>query len=76
VIWEFSDMPIDADMFADLKTLHACLLDENNSLCQILCHLLTSAERAAMLARIKILLQQRTFPAPQVHRRNYPWPPI
>jgi hypothetical protein len=76
VIWEFSDMPIDADIFDDLKALYACLLEEHSPLSQILCQLLTSAERAAMLARIKTLVQQRTFPAPQVHRRNYPWPPI
>lgn len=76
VIWEFSDMPIDNEMILDLKTLHACLLDESSSLSQILCQLLTAAERAAMLARTKTLLHQRTFPAPQYHRRNYPWPPI
>jgi uncharacterized repeat protein (TIGR03843 family) len=76
VIWEFSDMPIDTELYDDLKKLHACLLDENGSLAQALCQLLTSAERAALVARTKTLLQQRTFPAPPVHRRNYPWPPI
>jgi uncharacterized repeat protein (TIGR03843 family) len=76
VIWEFSDLPIDNEMYNDLKTLYACLLDEGSSLSQILCQLLTSAERTAMISRTKTLLHQRTFPAPQVHRRNYPWPPI
>jgi uncharacterized repeat protein (TIGR03843 family) len=76
VIWEFSEMPIDTDMHDDLKQLHAFLLDDRSQLCQILCQLLTSAERAALLARTKTLLQQRTFPAPQTHHRNYPWPPI
>jgi uncharacterized repeat protein (TIGR03843 family) len=76
VIWEFSDMPIDTGMYDDLKQLHAYLLDERSPLCQILCQLLASAERAALLARTKILLQQRAFPTPQTHHRNYPWPPI
>jgi uncharacterized repeat protein (TIGR03843 family) len=76
VIWEFSEMPIDTDMINDLQGLHDCLIDERTPLCQILCQLLTSAERSAMLARTKILLQKRTFPSPQMHRRNYPWPPI
>jgi uncharacterized repeat protein (TIGR03843 family) len=76
VIWEFSDMPIEPQMISDLQELQDCLLDERSSLCQILCQLLTSAERSAMLARTKILLQKRTFPSPQTHRRNYPWPPI
>jgi hypothetical protein len=76
VIWEFSDMPIDADYLDDLKQLHQSLLDERSPLAQILCQLLTTAERAAVISRTKSLLQARTFPSPQVHRRNYPWPPI
>ena len=76
VIWEFSEMPIDAELYDDLTRLHATLQDENSPMAEILCQLLTVAERAALLARIKSLLQQRTFPAPQIHRRNYPWPPI
>lgn len=76
VIWEFSELPIDDDMIDDLKKLQTCLLDETSPLSQTLCQLLTSAERTALLARIKTLLQQRIFPAPPYHRRNYPWPPI
>ena len=76
VIWEFSDMPIDTTMLNNLKELQSCLLDEGSPFAQILCQLLTPAERAAMLARTKTLLQARTFPSPQGHRRNYPWPPI
>jgi hypothetical protein len=52
------------------------LQDERSPVAQLLCQLLTPPERTAMLARTKSLLQQRTFPAPQIHRRNYPWPPI
>lgn len=76
VIWEFSELSIDAAYLDDLKALHQDLLDERSSLAEILCQLLTTAEYAAMIARTKDLLQARTFPSPQVHRRNYPWPPI
>jgi len=76
VIWEFCDMPIEGEIYNDLKGFQACLLDEHSPVCQILCQLLTSAERAAMLARTKLLIQHRAFPGPQTHRRNYPWPPI
>lgn len=76
VIWEFSDRPIDAELVEDLKELQSDLQNERSTLLPILCQLLTPAERTALLARTQILLQQRTFPAPQVHRRNYPWPPI
>ena len=76
VIWEFSALPIDNNLYNDLKALHADLANEKSALAQILCHMLTSAEYAAMISRTKVLLHQRTFPAPQYHRRNYPWPPI
>ena len=76
VIWEFSEMSIDADLMDDLKRLHKCLQDEGSPVAQLLCQLLSAPECAAMIARTKTLLQKRTFPAPQLHRRNYPWPPI
>jgi len=76
VIWEFCDTPIEGDIYSDIKALQASLLDEHSPFSQILCQLLTSAERTAMLARIKLLIQHRAFPGPQTHRRNYPWPPI
>jgi hypothetical protein len=63
-------------MYNDLKEFQKSLQDEQSPFAQILCQLLTTAEQAALIARTKILLQQRTFPAPQNHRRNYPWPPI
>jgi uncharacterized repeat protein (TIGR03843 family) len=76
VIWEFSDLPIDDAYLDDLKQLHRSLLDEHSPLAQLLCQLLTPAERTAVLARTQTLLRAGTFPAPQYHRRNYPWPPI
>ncbi len=76
VVWEFSDSPIDATLLDDLKKLSSLLSDKKSELAQTICQLLTPAERAAMLSRIQTLLRKQTFPAPQAHRRNYPWPPI
>jgi uncharacterized repeat protein (TIGR03843 family) len=76
VVWEFSDSPIDATLLNDLKKLSSLLSDKKSELAQTICQLLTPAERAAMLSRIQTLLRKQTFPAPQAHRRNYPWPPI
>jgi hypothetical protein len=41
-----------------------------------LCTLLSSPERRALLLRVQGLLESGRFPAPQPHRRNYPWPPV
>jgi uncharacterized repeat protein (TIGR03843 family) len=76
VIWEFSDMPIDTDLYTDLKQLQTSLLNERSQLAQVLCQLLTPAEHGALVSRTQILLRQGTFPSPPIHRRNYPWPPI
>jgi uncharacterized repeat protein (TIGR03843 family) len=76
VIWEFSDSPIDATLLEQLKEFCALLNDESSQLAQALCLLLSPAERAAMISRTQSLLRKQTFPAPEYHRRNYPWPPI
>lgn len=76
VIWEFSDQPIDKEDLDALEEFHKQLCDESSQLVQTLRQLLTPAERAALLTRTQSLLKARTFPAPQFHRRNYPWPPI
>jgi uncharacterized repeat protein (TIGR03843 family) len=76
VIWEFSDEPIAPELIQDLEKLAAELADEKSELARSFCRLLNPGERAAMYSRISRLLETRTYPAPQVHRRNYPWPPI
>jgi uncharacterized repeat protein (TIGR03843 family) len=76
VIWEFSDSPIDATLLEQLKEFCALLNDESSQLAQALCLLLSPAERAAMISRTQSLLRKQTFPVPEYHRRNYPWPPI
>lgn len=76
VIWEFSDMVIDPDLLEDLTRFHAQLCDEGSGASQILCRLLSATERVALLDRVDDLLRSRRFPAPDMYRRNYPWPPI
>jgi hypothetical protein len=43
---------------------------------QRIVRLISQPELAAMRKRIEHLLRTRTYPAPSLHRRNYPWPPI
>ena len=76
VIWEFSCAPIEANYLADLTALRAALNDKASLLGQRIVKLVSPPELAAMRKRIEHLLRERTYPAPSVHRRNYPWPPI
>ncbi len=76
VIWEFSDTPIDAELLDDLQRFRAELRDEEGATWRSLCRLLTRDERAAMLDRVEDLVYGKRYPAPNPHRRNYPWPPI
>jgi uncharacterized repeat protein (TIGR03843 family) len=76
VIWEFSGAAIDLELMEDLTHFRAQLCDETSEAWQALCALLTPTERAALLERVEDLLRSATFPAPDIYRRNYPWPPI
>jgi uncharacterized repeat protein (TIGR03843 family) len=76
VIWEFSSEPIAPELTDDLTKLLTDLTDDDSELARALCALLSPGERDALCRRVERLLQTRVYPAPQVHRRNYPWPPI
>ena len=76
VIWEFSGEPIDADLLDDLKSFRQQLGDPDQPVAQQLCRLLTDEERKALLTRLQQLIRKQCYPAPQPHRRNYPWPPV
>jgi uncharacterized repeat protein (TIGR03843 family) len=76
VIWEFSGEPIEPELMAELEELARAVDDEQSELARVLCHLLSPAECAALLSRVRTLLRSCTFPAPSHHRRNYPWPPV
>jgi hypothetical protein len=76
VVWEYAGQAIDPDLHDNLVALANALKDETSDLATALCTLLSTAERDALTARLRVLLRGRTFPAPSHHRRNYPWPPI
>lgn len=76
VVWEYAGQPIGAELQADLAALSKEMKDESSELALALCTLLNSAERDALMVRLRGLLRSRTFPEPSQHRRNYPWPPI
>ncbi len=76
VIWEFSGEPVDVELLADLQRLRQQLTDPERPVAQQLCRLLSEEERKAMLSRLQQLIRNAAYPAPQAHRRNYPWPPV
>ncbi|HAJ35247.1 MAG TPA: SCO1664 family protein [Chloroflexi bacterium] len=76
VIWEFSCTPIAMNDLADLAALRAALDDQANPFGQRIARLVSPPELAAMHRRIDHLLRVRSYPAPSLQRRNYPWPPI
>lgn len=76
VIWEFSEESITPELLQELEALAGQLADETSELARNFCRLLNPGEREALCSRINRLLTTRVYPAPQVHRRNYPWPPI
>ncbi len=76
VIWEFSDQRIDDTLLDDLRRLYRGVTHADSAVAADLCALLSGPERNALLARLQTLLHTRTYPAPQIHRRNYPWPPV
>jgi len=76
VIWEFSNQTIEDELLCDLDALRVSLADTRNTVTKQLARLLSEHERCAMLERLDNLVQSRSYPAPVVHQRNYPWPPV
>lgn len=76
VIWEFSGESLEPELLTDLQKLCQQLANEQSPLSRQLCALLSEAENAALLARVRHLVRTEEYPSPQPHRRNYPWPPV
>ncbi|MCB0082579.1 MAG: SCO1664 family protein [Caldilineaceae bacterium] len=76
VIWEFSGEPIEDQLLQDLSKLQCDLKQHEEALSQKLYELLNIDEYDALLARVELLLRRQSYPVPQPHRRNYPWPPV
>ena len=73
VIWDFIGEPFDEDEVCALHRL-ASALEPQSALNLRLKELLQETEIDAMRQRLQILLEQRTFPAPDPARRPVPWP--
>ncbi len=77
VIWEFSGEPIVPELLEDLREAFCTTCTTTTvQLARSFCQLLSPGEREALHSRIGRLLRTRIYPAPQLQRRNYPWPPI
>jgi uncharacterized repeat protein (TIGR03843 family) len=76
VIWEFSCEPIEEAYLADLALLRSDLATAGSALLQRMAGFLSTTEFSAMQKRVEHLLRTRIYPAPSMHRRNFPWPPI
>ena len=76
VIWEFSAERIEDELLDDLHRFYTGVTQAESGIAEELCLLLSGPERQALIARLQILLRTQTYPSPQFHRRNYPWPPI
>ena len=67
VIWDFADEPVPEPLLVDLDSLASALPDQ-------LCRVLSPAEREALVARIRDLVDSEVFPEPIGDRPPYPWP--
>ena len=79
VIWNFAGEKIPEEYLADLRSFVNKLepIDEQSSeLWDRLVRLLNRGEIRAMAARAKTLIYSGIFPAPDPHRRPFPWPAI
>lgn len=76
VLWEFSGEPIAEDLSQAIRQLQCDLDRQDGELSQQLYELLNVDEYEALQARVGQLLRRKCYPAPQPHRRNYPWPPV
>lgn len=75
VIWEFAGDPIPEPILADLEALLARLTSDHPAH-DTLARLLADEELVAVRRRVEDLLESRTFPEPDPHRRHTPWPPV
>ena len=79
VIWDFVGEPISSDLCEALVRFRQKLEEEDSSspsLALDLARYLSRAEMKALGRRASDLAVMRTFPAPDPHRRAFPWPQI
>jgi hypothetical protein len=75
VIWDFAGQAIPAPLLLDIDRVHCALDEPSDPLRHQLSSLLAENEIAALLARMRKMLQRREHPRPGPGP-NYPWPPV
>lgn len=75
VVWDFAGEPIPEALLIDLERLYCEVEPPAQAFRQQLAQLLSEAEIAALLARLRKLIQRREYPRPGPGP-NYPWPPV
>jgi uncharacterized repeat protein (TIGR03843 family) len=73
VIWDFAGVPIPERYLADLRELQAQLANAG-VLREMLSQLLAEDEIVALRDRLSGLVESATFPHPDPHYRQVPWP--
>ena len=79
VIWDFSGEPLPGNLCNDLARLLSELNLERGNYSQLASGLLENislAEIRALARRAEKIIGAGVFPAPDLHRRPYPWPQI
>jgi uncharacterized repeat protein (TIGR03843 family) len=74
VMWDWAGEPVDEDLLKDALRAGEEIAAETSAAQRVL-ELLSEEEAAALLGRIELLLERRTFPTPGPHR-SHPWPLI
>jgi uncharacterized repeat protein (TIGR03843 family) len=75
VIWDFAGQPVPAEILEDIERVCGQVEDPCSRARIELDKLLSDAEVAALLARMRRLSQRREYPRPGPGP-NYPWPPV
>lgn len=75
VIWDFAGQPVPVELLNNVERVYCDLDDQSHPLRREFERLLADAEIAAMMARMRKLLQRREYPRPGPGP-NFPWPPV
>ncbi len=76
VLWGFAGDPLPEPEVARLGLVHELLADRTSALSTALAQLLTTAEVAALQARVRRLLDHPAYPLPGEGWPSVPWPPL
>ncbi len=72
VIWDWADESVPDQLMGDIEAAHDAILEESE-LARPLLDLLSERDAAALMDRMKRMMEWRRLPLPGPHR-SYPWP--